>query len=105
MEILTLTTPEVRPAITTAIYRVVKLNFDWEAAYIFIGLRGENGELKTFTYGGPEPFVTEADRTKAITLMTALNKANLSIKSLQRRVIEQLVTDGKLDGAVSGSPD
>lgn len=42
----------------------------------------------------------------AQTMITALNKANLGVKSLERRVIEQLVSDGKLAaGSVSGSPD
>jgi hypothetical protein len=38
-------------------------------------------------------------------MMISLNKVNLSVKSLHRRVIEQLINDGKLDGTISGSPD
>jgi len=40
------------------------------------------------------------------TLLAALNTANLSTKSLQKRVLERLIADGKLPpGAVSGTPD
>lgn len=90
-EILTLTSPP--PALTT--YAVVELYFNWDTASIQIGLRGTNGERQTFSYSG----------VPATALMVALNKANLSIKSLHRRVIEQLQTDGKLTGTISGSPD
>lgn len=102
-ETFVLTTAEVKPAISTANYRLILLHLDWEQALIVIHLRGENGELREFRYGGPN---ADADgKTKAITLMVALNKANLSIKSLQRRVLEQLAADGLLLGAVSGTPD
>ena len=90
-ELITLTSP--LPALST--YTVVELNLNWDAASIQIGLKGTNGERTHYSYSG----------ATATTLMVALNKANLSIKSLQRRVIEQLVTDGKLAGTISGSPD
>jgi len=59
--------------------------------------------LKEFRYGGPAG--TDADRTKAHNLMVALNKANLTIKSLQKRILEQLTTDGLLLGTVNGTPE
>jgi hypothetical protein len=38
--------------------------------------------------------------------MIALNKVNLSTKSLHRRIIEQLQADGLLGtGTISGAPD
>lgn len=100
-----LTTPEVVPEVTTATYRLVLLHLDWEHSFIAINLRGANGQLRTFSYGGDAPAVPPAERTKALNLMIALNKANLSIKSLQRRVLEQLVADGLLTGTISGAPD
>jgi len=102
-EAITLTTAEVIPQIVTSSYRVIVLLLDWEKALISIDLRGENGELKRFIYGGPSG--TSADRTKAQNMIIALNKANLSIKSLHRRIIEQLLADGFLSGAVTGTPD
>lgn len=94
-EQVTLTTPEVIPAISTTFYRVVTLNLDWRGQRILIVLQGENGELKGFDYEGAD----------AITMMTALNKANLSVQSLQRRVLNRLIMDGHITGAVAGSPD
>lgn len=35
----------------------------------------------------------------------ALNKVNLSTKSLQKRILEKLVADGLIDGTISGSAD
>lgn len=54
-----------------------------------------NGKtLNCFYAGGP-----------ADTLLIALNKANLSTKSLERRVTEQCQADGKLGaGTISGVP-
>lgn len=104
-EDFTLTTPEIVPQVTTSTYRLVGLFLDWERTTIIIRLRGANGETKQFTYGGNDPSTPSAEKTKALNLMLALNKANLSIKSLQRRVLEQLVTDGFLAGSITGTPD
>lgn len=95
METLSLTTPETVPAITTTDYRVIVLHLDLEGAQIAIHLRGTNGERREFRYEGAE----------ATQLLVALNKANLSIKSLQRRILEKLIADGKLAGNVTGAPD
>lgn len=102
-ELLALTTAEVTPAVTTANYHVILLSLHWERAEIVIHLRGDNGELKEFRYGGSTG--TPVERTKATNLMIALNKSNLSTVSLQKRVLNQLVTDGLLAGAVTGTPD
>jgi hypothetical protein len=95
MESLTLTTPETKPAINTTDYRVVFLSLDWEQARITIRVRGTNAESKGFLYEGGT----------ALTLMTALNKIDLSIKSLQRRILERLIADGLLLGSIAGVPD
>jgi hypothetical protein len=91
-EALTLTTPLVQ---TRTTYAVKIINLDWDSAHIHIRLLGSDGVVVGFNYDGPQ----------AITLMTALNKVNLSVKSLQRRILEQLVADGFLTGTVGGSPD
>lgn len=42
----------------------------------------------------------------ALALILALNKANLSVKSLQKRIMERLLTDQKLAaGSIGGAPD
>jgi hypothetical protein len=94
-EQISLTTPEIKPQIATTFYRVVVLRFDWRISEIGITLEGEHAELRSFGYEGDE----------AKQLMTALNKANLSTKSLHRRVIERLIADGKLVGTPTGTPD
>jgi hypothetical protein len=95
METLSLTTPEVIPAITTTDYKVALLLLDMDGAQISIHLRGTNGERKEFRYDGAD----------ATALMVSLNKANLTVKSLQRRILEKLTADGKMAGAVTGIPD
>jgi hypothetical protein len=93
-ETLVLTTAEIVSRTTTD-YRVVGLLLAREQALILVHVRGTNGERKEFRYDG----------TVAINLMIALNKADLSVKSLERRILERLSADGKLVGAVTGSPD
>jgi hypothetical protein len=95
METITLSAPEITPQITTTDYRVVYLLLEWERAHVVIHLRGTNGERKECRYDGAE----------ALSLMGTLNKANLSVKSLHRRILEKLIADGKVSGAVSGVPD
>jgi hypothetical protein len=104
-ETFNLATPEVTPAIQTAAYQLVFLLLDFEGQTIVVRIRGEHGELREFRYGGPLPLTPATERQKAVTLMLALNKANLSLKSLQRRVLEQLVADGLIAGTISGVPD
>lgn len=104
-EELDLTNPQTIPAITTNFYKIAFINLGWEQQTINIGLRGQNNELLTFTYGGNNPENTIADRTKATQLMIALNKMNFSNISLQKRVMQQLVNDGFISGTVSGTPD
>lgn len=92
MEIVTLAAP-LNPSVQ---FRVVHLDLNWKAAYIVIELEDESGKLHHFSYSNSE----------ALSLMTTLNKANLSTKSLHRRIIEKLQADGKLvNGTITGSPD
>lgn len=101
--ILSLSTPaftaqqlDLATPITHSAYRVIGLNLDWEGATVTVYLKcTSTGQQLTFTYRG----------TVATNLMITLNKANLSTNSLQKRILEYLVTDGKLTGTVSGSPD
>lgn len=97
MEQVDLTTPEIVPPPNppTNYWRVDDVRLVWSAQLVKIGLVGQNGENKKFAYTGAE----------AATMMVALNKANLSVKSLQRRVLERLIADGKLAGSITGSPD
>lgn len=91
MQLLTLTTPQ-----SVTDYRVDKLKLDWGEAKILVVLKDTQGDSITVGYTGAE----------ATTLMTQLNKADLSTNSLHKRILERLVTDGKISGgSVTGSPD
>ena len=85
-------TPVQPPACTT--YKLDSLTLNWGQSSIDITLRDNLGQTQTFSYG---------DATAA-SMMQALNTANLSTKSLYRRVLERLVADGKIVGTVSGTP-
>lgn len=105
MEEYTLTTPETVPAVTNTAYKVVFLQFEWKLGQIVIYLEGQHGERLITGYGGPPP-ATQADRDAAIQMMRTLNTANLTTKSLQKRVLEKLSADGKIPGgSVTGTPD
>ena len=93
MEQLNLTFPVTYPNTTS--WKVDELHLRWSAARIDIRLLGSGGESKHVIYSG----------STATTLMSALNKANLSTNSLHKRILNQLVTDGEISGTVSGSPD
>ncbi len=90
-EVLTLTAAIVPPSRTT--YRVRRMNLDVDALVIQAWVVGSDGSEQLIEW------------LNAGALLLALNTANLSVKSLQRRVLEQAVTDSKLTaGTVSGTP-
>ena len=92
-EQLALTVAIVPPSRTT--YTVQELHLNWPTAVIQAMLLGSDGVLVVVGWEG----------SAATTLMVALNKANLSTTSLQKRVLQQAVTDGKLPaGTVTGTP-
>lgn len=93
MEKIDLSTPIQAPSITT--YTVMRLEMDWPNGTVHIGLADQLGGTKSFSYTG----------ASATTMIKALNTSNFSVKSLQKRILEQLVSDGKLDGVISGVPD
>jgi hypothetical protein len=103
MEELVLTTPEVVPEKVTATYKVVTLTLNWEslvvpetvAGLVAIGLRNEHSEAFNYVYTGQ----AAKDYIKFI------NTANFTTKSLHKRILEKLSTDGVLPGTVTGVPD
>ena len=96
METFTLATPIAQPSTTD--FRVGSIHLQrwpqWAIRVVFVGT---NNEVKQWTV---------EDQGRAQTLITALNKANLQTKSLERRCLEQAVADGALPaGSVTGTPD
>lgn len=92
-ENITLATPVARPSITS--YRVTDLYLSFGGQKIVITLTNDVGETLRHSVVG----------STAVDLMKALNKANLSTKSLQRRVLELLIADGVIEGTISGTVD
>lgn len=90
-EKLILTTP-----ISITGLEVMELNLSKRHKFIHVIVVDDAGNETECVYDG----------ATAVNLIKALNKANLTIKSLERRILEQLVADGKLvSGAVNGTPD
>lgn len=94
-EQIDLTTPDFADPRTTTHYRVAVLQLSMAQQRLVIVLEGENNVTKTFHYRDQE----------AVDMMIFLNKANLSVKSLHRRVLEKLIADGHIEGSISGTPD
>ena len=93
-EKIDLTVAEIAPATST--YEIETLTLDVRGARIYIVLWcAATGKQKTHEYRD----------TTATQIMRALNTADLSVKSLQRRILERLIADGVLAGNVTGSPD
>ena len=97
-EVLTLTTPVVIPQQTTTGYKVARLTLDPEQQKFLLIVRGTLGQS----------IEARRDGSVAMTLMNQLNKANGTIKSLDRRAIEWLQTQPEgaaLVGTITGTPD
>lgn len=93
-EIINLGTPIVPPTPPTiSSYRPGSLSITVEPTpAIVVGLLDVNDVVQVFAY--PDPSVLAYDTpAKVLTLITALNTANLSTRSLWRRVFDRLVAD------------
>ena len=93
-EVLNLTTPVTTPSVTT--WKPTQILLDRENQTVRVLFRGPAGESKTCVEVGAAATAT----------MTALNKANLTSNSLEKRAITWAQGLGCLGaGTVSGSPD
>lgn len=93
MEKITLTSPIITPSITDV--EIYQLNLLWGESLIDIRIITNTGKMISHSYYGQDA------RDK----MKALRKANLSIKSLDRRIFEILIADGVIAGTITGVPD
>jgi hypothetical protein len=95
MEQLDLTTPIT---VTRTTYFVTKFHLDgWTepTPVIVVGVIGSDGAALEFEYRGEQ----------AAQRLSVLNTADLTTRSLEKRLLEVLVNDGKLPpGTVSGTP-
>lgn len=95
-EKLTLTAPVTKPSLSE--WTVARFNIDVETSELMITVKADNGEYKSIRY----PNAT-TDQASTTTLINALNTANLTTKSLRRRILERLQADGHLGaGTFSG---
>jgi hypothetical protein len=106
-ELVTLTVPIARPSTTN--YRVERVVADFEAGVLRIFLRGSDNEATRYCA------YTAATTPTGATVLTALNKANLSTAyagnattgSLKQRIFHRLVVMGEAaavcDGTMAGS--
>jgi hypothetical protein len=79
----------------TTFWRINQLRFLVDDDILLIHLIGQNNEKKQHTYTG----------TTAHDIMVAINKADLTTDSLQKRLLERLDADGVISGTVSGTPE
>jgi len=88
------TVPVIIPDIVFV--KVDSLVLEWGAKQILIIIVDSNGVKSRVVYHG----------TEAVNLMKSLNKADLSVKSLNKRILQKLVVDGKIPNAsVTGTVD
>lgn len=100
-EDLTLAAPvRVDPGATR--FRIARLVFDWESARVDITLRAWDGTA----FVGAHRIEVSYEGAVATTLMIALNKVNLSTRSLVQRTFDRLLADGKIPpGTIAGTVD
>ena len=66
-----------------------------EPGFINIKLKDDTGAYTYYQYTGKA----------AVNMIKQLNTANMSTKSMQKRILEKLSADGLLPGTVQGTPD
>lgn len=97
MERIDLAAPYQPDPRTASDFRVARLDLNRRAQSVVVELVSADGAISypPIVYDGAE----------AVALITALNKANLALKSLNTRILEKLVADGKLVGTIAGAAD
>lgn len=74
-------------------FRVQQIVLDWDRQMVIVNV-GDGQIAKTFIYEGQA----------AVDMMVTLNTANLSVSSLNKRILNKLISDGHLSGSISGTP-
>ena len=99
-ETVNLTAPITRPS-TNAI-QLQSLLIDAISGSVYVTWKGDDGQLFSASYPTPPP--AGSSQPSGMTLITALNTANLSTVSLVKRIYNRLITDGYISGTVAGTP-
>jgi hypothetical protein len=94
MESITLTTPQTFVSITD--WHIIRIDMNRREQKFFLEAQSNTGLVAEYLESGDA----------AMTTMKALNKADLSVKSLERRALEYLQAKGVIGaGSVTGTPD
>ena len=106
-ERLTLTVPVTPTGPQIRDYAVWALYLGRGEGIILITVEDNNLVRRTYRYSDGED--AQGNSAPGTTLVTtrlrALNRMNLSTNSLEKRLLEQLIADGRLVGSVTGTPD
>lgn len=94
-EQIVLTKAQVIPEKVTTSYSVVTILLDKRLKRVMIHLQSENFELIEFEYLEDE----------AVTFIEFLNKSVSDKISLERRILERILSDNKLEGTVVDKSD
>lgn len=89
-ETITLTVPVARAALAT--YTPVSLTLDLGAPHIRVVIQGSDGVTLVFEYPCASPCANDTP-ARVTTLIGNLNTANLTTRSLWRRVMDRLILD------------
>lgn len=85
-------------------FAVADVQFSWRSKSIVVGM-AQVDSGGAFVSGGKRMELTYSGDS-ALVLLRTLNKADLSVKSLHRRIMERLQADGLVGaGVVAGTPD
>jgi hypothetical protein len=94
--------PPTTPPVTDYRVKSVLMDVDGvgvnitEPGLLAITLKDNNGHVTSYQYTG----------NTAIEMIKHLNTANMTVKSMQKRILEQLKRDGFIgSGTVSGTPE
>ena len=93
-EQIDLTSPDQAVAGTVQYY-IAALLLDRDSARVEIRLNSPRGIQRAFTFTGND----------ALAFIKAMNKRNASIVSNEKWTLTKLITNGDLNGTVSGVPD
>ena len=107
MEELVLTDPVVEPEKITSRFKVVSFTMDLEHPNPGIPpTPGEPGLVDIWVKDNYDKrYNHRYTGNQATNMIKQLNTANLTTKSMHKRILEKLSADGVLPGTVTGTPD
>lgn len=90
--------------ITQEVATIFPNETDWEIDTLLLAWRAQRIHIDVISNVGTKRS-KEYTGIDATNKMVALNKANLTTKSLHKRIMEFLQADGVISGTITGTPD